>query len=445
MLVFILALWMIAAILIFTDPRRESIRWASLTAFIGAFGFSSAVIDEMLRPYLQTHGWLGPHMDTFTQVISLVLSFVCQNGTPYAFLMFAISSSDWFHVKFPKLLKLLLALPTVLMFSITPLYPTIQFNYVIFTAWVAPYILGASFLLFYSHMREKNPQMRKSRLFTNIVSILPMIALLITVYILRIFNINEAWRYNAIVTSIQFIAFIVFGVRFGVLGVKLRFESYRIENTIKALYSGTVILNHTFKDEIGKIRLIANQIESAEMQIILNSTTHMLNMVNRIQEQMQDVVVKEQIHGISLILSEAVDSIRPLAESQEIHIDFQNDMKLEMWCDAIQLQEVFNNILKNAIEAMNPGGELTIQTRMTKKSMIISIADNGSGIAIANLPFVFDPFFTTKDRSKNYGLGLSYCFNIMQKHGGFLDIHSEPKEGTIVFLNFPRKKIYSFG
>ena len=114
------------------------------------------------------------------------------------------------------------ATPIILLLIITPLYPVLTFNYEIFTLWAGPYIVGAACLLIASYLWEKNPMMRKSRLFTNIVAIFPMVAALFTIYIIRIFRIDEAWRYNVLVIALQFAVFILFGIRHGVLGVKLK-------------------------------------------------------------------------------------------------------------------------------------------------------------------------------------------------------------------------------
>jgi signal transduction histidine kinase len=104
------------------------------------------------------------------------------------------------------------------------------------------------------------------------------------------------------------------------------------------------------------------------------------------------------------------------------------------------LREVFNNLFRNAIEAMKPGGELTIAMSRLNKQVVFAIKDNGSGIDKEDLPHVMEPFFSTKDRKNNFGLGLPYCYNVMQRHAGTLEIFSKKGEGTTVFLNFAKSK-----
>jgi signal transduction histidine kinase len=102
-----------------------------------------------------------------------------------------------------------------------------------------------------------------------------------------------------------------------------------------------------------------------------------------------------------------------------------------------KIEEVFLNILINAMEATAPGGEITIASRAEMKRAVVEIADSGVGIPAENLRSIFDPFFTTKEVGKGTGLGLSICFGIMEWHGGQIEASSKPGMGTTVTLAFP--------
>ena len=107
------------------------------------------------------------------------------------------------------------------------------------------------------------------------------------------------------------------------------------------------------------------------------------------------------------------------------------------------MQEVLHNIFKNAVEAMDSVGKLEIKLVEDKNRISIAINDTGCGISKENLPHVFAPFFSTKKTDTNFGLGLSYCFNVMHQHGGNLEIISEKNIGTTVSIIFPRAKAVS--
>ena len=91
-----------------------------------------------------------------------------------------------------------------------------------------------------------------------------------------------------------------------------------------------------------------------------------------------------------------------------------------------ELNQVWTNIIDNAIDALPDGGAITIRTRVEGAAVVVEIEDNGSGIPEAHLTKVFDPFFTTKPPGKGTGLGLALCYNIVQMHNGQINISSKP-------------------
>ena len=92
-----------------------------------------------------------------------------------------------------------------------------------------------------------------------------------------------------------------------------------------------------------------------------------------------------------------------------------------------ELNQVWTNILDNAIGAVNGGGEITLRTRHDDEWVIVEIEDNGSGIPEEVMPHLFEPFFTTKSPGQGSGLGLNISHNIVvQKHQGRIDVHSRP-------------------
>ena len=117
--------------------------------------------------------------------------------------------------------------------------------------------------------------------------------------------------------------------------------------------------------------------------------------------------------------------------------DFDPEMPVTVM-DESQMQQVFMNIILNAVHAMNQRGDLTIETGHDdgKQHVFVRITDTGCGIPQENREAIFDPFFTTKDPGKGTGLGLAVAARIVQAHGGRTDVESEVGQGTsfIVFL-----------
>jgi signal transduction histidine kinase len=108
--------------------------------------------------------------------------------------------------------------------------------------------------------------------------------------------------------------------------------------------------------------------------------------------------------------------------------------------DDAQLQQVFMNLLLNAVEAMGPNGTLTITTGLADgengaRILQVQIQDTGVGIAPDNVERLFVPFFTTKRNGT--GLGLAISHRIMQEHRGNIQVRSEAGKGSVFSLSLP--------
>lgn len=98
--------------------------------------------------------------------------------------------------------------------------------------------------------------------------------------------------------------------------------------------------------------------------------------------------------------------------------------------DKNQIHQVFDNIIKNACEAMPEGGTISIKTKKTDNGFSVTIADTGAGISDENMSKLFSPFFSTKPVGKGTGLGLPVCYGIVKMHGGNIETGNNPGGGT---------------
>jgi signal transduction histidine kinase len=101
-----------------------------------------------------------------------------------------------------------------------------------------------------------------------------------------------------------------------------------------------------------------------------------------------------------------------------------------------ELNQLWTNLIDNAIDAMNPGGRLEISTHKEGEFATVKITDNGSGIAPDIISKIFDPFFTTKEIGKGTGLGLDIVNRIVMNHSGTIKVESTPGR-TQFTVNFP--------
>jgi signal transduction histidine kinase len=107
--------------------------------------------------------------------------------------------------------------------------------------------------------------------------------------------------------------------------------------------------------------------------------------------------------------------------------------------DPLQMEQVFLNLIGNAVQAMSGGGVLDICTRFTEESVEMLFGDTGIGIAPADLSLIFQPFHTTKHRGS--GLGLSIVKKIVEAHGGTIRVESKLDEGTTANVTLPRTEV----
>jgi two-component system sensor histidine kinase HupT/HoxJ len=112
--------------------------------------------------------------------------------------------------------------------------------------------------------------------------------------------------------------------------------------------------------------------------------------------------------------------------------------------NAGQLLQVLMNLIQNAYDAASaqPGVSpvLKICARRESNAMVITLHDNGPGIAPEVLSSIFEPFFTTKPVGKGTGLGLSISYGIVERHGGMLTAHNHPQGGAEFVLRLPGAK-----
>jgi signal transduction histidine kinase len=106
-------------------------------------------------------------------------------------------------------------------------------------------------------------------------------------------------------------------------------------------------------------------------------------------------------------------------------------------CHPRQLNQVFMNLLVNAIQAIEGPGTIRLRLAVDGRDLRADVEDTGSGIAPEHLARVFDPGFTTKGVGVGTGLGLAICHRIVAAHGGTIEVTSRPGEGSTFSVRLP--------
>lgn len=139
-------------------------------------------------------------------------------------------------------------------------------------------------------------------------------------------------------------------------------------------------------------------------------------------------------------LNEGIDSTLKLLKNKldhRIEIIKEFGELPEVVCHPGQLNQVFMNVISNAIESIEGKGSVAITTSATPDLVSVKVKDTGSGMTEKVKSRIFDPFFTTKPVGKGTGLGLSISYGIINNHKGFIEVFSEPEKGTEIIINIP--------
>ncbi len=152
--------------------------------------------------------------------------------------------------------------------------------------------------------------------------------------------------------------------------------------------------------------------------------------------------------SINDLLESSIAMVKNQAEFHNVQLVFNLAENLpSVTVDPNQIQQVFLNMLTNAVDAMNDVGTIKITTRIVKdetdpnKQFVeIEFADTGPGIPPEHMNKIFEPFFTTKPVGKGTGLGLPVSYGIIKKHGGDITVKSEVGKGATFLIRLPAEQ-----
>jgi two-component system NtrC family sensor kinase len=161
-------------------------------------------------------------------------------------------------------------------------------------------------------------------------------------------------------------------------------------------------------------------------------TSKLLTFARKTDSRIREVRINELLDEMV-----ALSSQRAKYANVEIQTDFEDDLPT-LKVSPSELQQVFLNLINNALDAMEKrGGRLKIRSRLKGDEIAVEVVDNGPGIPKANLNRIFDPFFTTKPVGKGTGLGLSICYGIVEKMGGVIEVQSVVDVETTFRVRIP--------
>lgn len=179
-----------------------------------------------------------------------------------------------------------------------------------------------------------------------------------------------------------------------------------------------------------------------DLQVALVEADRMAGLISRLRETYRPAVTEQfRPESLNVIVEDVQKLISTHLRHGGVSFAFEPDPALPPLPGIRdQLKQVILNLSLNAVEAMPAGGELTIRTRRLPETgqALVTVTDTGAGIESTALPNIFDPFFTTKESGT--GLGLAITYDIVQRHGGRIEVESQVGQGTTFKVWLPVDK-----
>ena len=224
----------------------------------------------------------------------------------------------------------------------------------------------------------------------------------------------------------------------------------RLEDSFVRLSQFSADIAHELRTPIGNIRgeaevALTRSRSAEEYREVIESTIaeceHLGHIVDNLLFLARTEAAEAHLQRTSFNGRAAIEKIaafhEPIAEDQRLTIRCEGETTFV--ADEMLFERAVNNLVENAVRHTAAGGSIEITVANRGANSEVSVKDNGSGIAAEHLPRVFDRFYRADSArsSEGVGLGLALVKSIMDLHGGFARIESEPSQGTMATLTFP--------
>lgn len=197
------------------------------------------------------------------------------------------------------------------------------------------------------------------------------------------------------------------------------------------------------------LQLLKREMDALEDQAIRDDLVELVDISRREVARLDEIIRQflkalrpsmpdRKPHRLKALMEDTVEVLGQEMKDRRILVErtYAGEVPLVL-VDEVQVKQVFFNVLKNALQAMDDGGILELESGVSDRFAWMAIEDNGCGMDSAKLSAIYEPYHTTK--SEGTGLGMMIVQRIMRDHGGEISINSEPGKGTRFILRFPRE------
>jgi signal transduction histidine kinase len=205
--------------------------------------------------------------------------------------------------------------------------------------------------------------------------------------------------------------------------VEVEFDSAKLVEIEKVVGAGAL---HDVLLRINYSLMAARMVKEIDQ-----SATRIFELVQAVKQYTYMDQAAEQEIDIHAGIESTLTILAYKLRSKSIEVERDYDRGIPKICAyGVELNQVWTNLIANAIDAMPEGGQLRIRTCQDPRDVVVDIQDNGSGIPAEVLPHIFEPFFTTKGVGEGTGLGLDTAMRVVRKHRGDINVRSSPGSTT---------------
>lgn len=424
-------------------------RWLALIAIMLGVNGLQIVLEIALPPPVAAAGgqaalaaapwWLAP-----AWVVTSVLNVLINSFFYYAILVVALLYNGLAH----RWLVLLLATPIAVTYAVGIDVRVNDLNYHLIAAWGAAYWLAAAGLFVAAGLKAHSDRPGEVGIRGPAIAVMLLIPSLVLLF--------HQWQAGqGSLLSYVFIACIASLSIFLFMYIRSTLAAIRQELLGRAARLEAAFMEHALKNAIAKVKmhalnirqgLRAGEYEQVDRHVdrLLATAEQMLGAAKSIsQTGGAGLVVQPRWHDLQRLVD---DALAPLAATPSVRI-VRNDRPCELLLDARLVAECLTNVVNNSVEAMDGQGTLTIGLRETRRHAVLSIHDDGQGLNAWAVAHVFQPFYSSKEDDTltrpighygNYGLGMAFVQAVMRGHRGRAELQSDPGEGAVVRLVFPK-------
>lgn len=219
-------------------------------------------------------------------------------------------------------------------------------------------------------------------------------------------------------------------------------ESEKISSLGKLLFSVVHELNNPLSNISTSLELLkSEEVDEKFKKELLNDLENEVERIKSIISSVLDFHKKKDKTFVNLhsCINETIYLLKGYIPAKiSLNLDIPEDIKI--WGNKSQIQQIFINLVKNAVEAMEDEGEIEIKAFREKDKIKIIVKDTGKGIPKKYLSRIFEPFFSTKE-SVGHGIGLFITYKLIKEHEGNIWVESEENKGTTFYIEFPLKTL----